>query len=95
MKQVAPLTIANGRIVTSDGVVQGGVRIVDGRIADVGTGASPDDETVDARGALIVPGLVDLGVFAVDKPAFHFGGIARAAQGIGSNNPHRLRCKRL
>ncbi len=33
---------------------------------------------VDAKGALIAPGLVDLGVFAVDKPAFHFGGITRA-----------------
>ena len=26
-----------------------------------------------------LPGLVDLGVFAIDKPAFHFGGITRAA----------------
>ena len=27
----------------------------------------------------VAPGLVDLGVFATDKPAFHFGGITRAA----------------
>jgi dihydroorotase len=37
------------------------------------------DEIIDARGKLLAPGLVDLGVFAVDKPAFHFGGITRAA----------------
>ncbi len=30
-------------------------------------------------GKLVTPGLVDFGVFAVDKPAFHFGGIVRAA----------------
>ena len=31
------------------------------------------------RGKVIAPGIVDFGVFAVDKPAFHFGGITRAA----------------
>ena len=28
---------------------------------------------------ILAPGIVDLGVFAIDKPAFHFGGITRAA----------------
>ena len=37
------------------------------------------DRVIDAQGALIAPGLVDLGVFAIDQPAFHFGGITRAA----------------
>ena len=36
------------------------------------------DETLDARGALLAPGLIDYGVFAIDKPAFRFGGITRA-----------------
>ena len=54
--------------------------IADGAIESVGRDNAQDgDESVDAKGALIVPGLVDLGVFAIDKPAFHFGGIARAA----------------
>jgi dihydroorotase len=80
MKQARPLTIANGRLVTPDGVRGGGVRIVDGAIAALGEDVAQDgDEIVDAKGALIVPGLVDLGVFAIDKPAFHFGGITRAA----------------
>ncbi|HBM05022.1 MAG TPA: dihydroorotase, partial [Erythrobacter sp.] len=44
-----------------------------------GTAAQDGDEVIDAGGALVAPGLVDLGVFAIDKPAFHFGGITRAA----------------
>src|SRR3546814_7718317 len=36
-------------------------------------------ETIDAKGALIAPGIVDLGSFAIDMPAFAAGGITRAA----------------
>ena len=80
MKQARPLTFSNGKVVTPEGVREGGVRIVDGMIVRVGAGpADEGDEVVDAKGALVVPGIVDLGVFAVDKPAFHFGGISRAA----------------
>ncbi len=80
MKQGRPISIVNGRVVTPDGIVEGVVRIVESAIAQVGAGnAQSDDEVIDARGALVVPGLVDFGVFAVDKPAFHFGGITRAA----------------
>lgn len=80
MKQTHPFTLTNGRIVTSQGVEPGSLRVVDGRIAAIGPAVQQDgDEIVDVRGALIVPGLVDLGVFKVDKPAFHFGGITRAA----------------
>jgi len=38
-----------------------------------------DTETVNATGLIVAPGLVDLGVFRTDKPAFRFGGITRAA----------------
>lgn len=81
MKQARPLTIINAQLVTPQGVVAGALRCMDGIIAGVGAGiaAQDGDETVNARGKLLAPGLVDLGVFAVDKPAFHFGGIARAA----------------
>ncbi len=82
MKQVAPLTLTNGRLVMVEGEPQpGAVRCVDGRIVAVGpeVTAQDGDTVVDAGGALIAPGLVDLGVFAIDKPAFHFGGITRAA----------------
>jgi len=80
MKQTRPITFVNGKLVTPEGVVEGTLRIADGMIASIGAGeAQPDDEVVDAKGKLLVPGIVDLGVFAVDKPAFHFGGISRAA----------------
>tara|TARA_R110002124_G_scaffold7529_5_gene42902 strand:+ start:412 stop:1632 length:1221 start_codon:yes stop_codon:yes gene_type:complete len=36
-------------------------------------------EEIDCKGRLLAPGIVDLGVFAIDKPAFRFGGITRAA----------------
>jgi dihydroorotase len=41
-----------------------------------------DDESaeeIDCKDRLLAPGIVDLGVFAIDKPAFRFGGITRAA----------------
>ncbi|WP_394730820.1 dihydroorotase family protein [Altererythrobacter sp. GH1-8] len=80
MKQQRPLTITNGRLVTSDGVTEGAVRLSGGLIESVGEVKPQDgDATIDAKGQLITPGLVDLGVFAIDKPAFHFGGITRAA----------------
>lgn len=80
MKQQRPLTITGGRLVLPDGVRDGALRCVEGRIVAVGDMAPLDgDDVVDARGLLVTPGLVDFGVFAVDKPAFHFGGITRAA----------------
>lgn len=81
MKQAKPLTITGGTLVTPDGLVEGAVRCVDGLIEAAGADVSAQtgDDIIHAKGKLITPGLVDLGVFAVDKPAFHFGGITRAA----------------
>lgn len=80
MKQLRPLTITGGMLVLPDGVRQGGVRCADGRIAELGDVTPHDgDLVIDICGMLVAPGLVDFGVFAVDKPAFHFGGITRAA----------------
>ncbi|NBB24370.1 amidohydrolase family protein [Porphyrobacter sp. SLTP] len=81
MKQARPLTITNAQLVTPGGVVAGALRCADGLIAAVGADvvAEEGDEVVNARGKLLAPGIIDLGVFAVDKPAFHFGGITRAA----------------
>lgn len=79
MKQSRPLTITGGRVVTPGGIVSGAIRCVEGRIEAVGQDPQDGDEVIDARGLLVAPGLVDFGVFAIDKPAFHFGGITRAA----------------
>ncbi|MEL6876213.1 MAG: amidohydrolase family protein [Pseudomonadota bacterium] len=48
----------------------------------VAIGAEPGPEgaaVVDCGNHILAPGIIDLGVFAIDKPAFHFGGITRAA----------------
>lgn len=81
MKQTQPLAITGGQIVTRDGVAQGTVRLVDGLVAAAGPDVMPQDgdAVLDAKGKLVAPGIVDFGVFKVDKPAFHFGGITRAA----------------
>jgi dihydroorotase len=34
---------------------------------------------IDCQGLLLAPGIIDVGVFATDVKAFHFGGITRAA----------------
>ena len=73
---MSAFTIHNARMVTPDGVREGALSVADGRIASF---EDEGGEGVDARGKLLVPGLIDVGVFAVDKPAFHFGGITRAA----------------
>ena len=74
---VTPLHIVNARLLGGD---PGSLLAVDGRIAALNPSDVPDGtEVVDARGLWLAPGIIDLGVFATDKPAFHFGGITRAA----------------
>ncbi|GMN03341.1 dihydroorotase family protein [Erythrobacter sp. MTPC3] len=81
MKQMRALTITGGRLVTPGGLIDGAIRLEDGIITSIGAATAPKDgdEVLDAKGKLVAPGLVDLGVFAIDKPAFRFGGITRAA----------------
>nr|WP_231377743.1 dihydroorotase [Sphingobium sp. JAI105] len=63
-----------------DALLSGSILIEGDRIVAAGDIAVPADaERIDAQGQVVAPGLVDLGVFATDKPAFHFGGITRAA----------------
>jgi dihydroorotase len=76
---VRPLAIINGRVLAANGLADGGVLVRDGRIAAVGAFDVPEDaERIDARGAIVGPGLVDAGVFAIDLAAFAAGGITRA-----------------
>ena len=67
------LRFVNARIVRPDGVAEGELHIVGDRIVDT----APDAETVDCGGKLLAPGIVDLGVFAIDREAFRAGGIVR------------------
>ncbi len=72
----------NARLILPNGEqLKEGRLTVDGdRITSAGgiTDDQPGEKT-DCKGRLLAPGIVDLGVFAIDKPAFHFGGITRAA----------------
>ncbi len=63
-----------------DAPAKGALLIEDDVIVASGVNDIPSDaEIIDAGGLVVAPGLVDLGVFRTDKPAFHFGGITRAA----------------
>ena len=76
------IAIINGKLAdpAATTLSPGIILIEDDRIAAAGDVAVPADaETIDAAGLVVAPGLIDLGVFATDKPAFHFGGITRAA----------------
>nr|WP_230461264.1 dihydroorotase [Sphingobium sp. CAP-1] len=76
------IAIINGRLADPVGeALTPGVVLIEGdRIVAAGDIAVPADaQTIDAGGLVVAPGLIDLGVFATDKPAFHFGGITRAA----------------
>lgn len=76
------IAIINGKLADPAAATlsPGIILIEDDRIAAAGDVAVPADaETIDAAGLVVAPGLIDLGVFATDKPAFHFGGITRAA----------------
>lgn len=68
--------ITNARIVGPAGIV-----LIEGdTIAATGLTSVPDGATViDAKGAWLAPGIVDLGVFAVDRAACIAGGITRIA----------------
>lgn len=90
MSAQATLTVTNGKLVLADGTVTpGALRCEGGFITAIGPDvtAQQGDDVHDAGGHLIAPGLVDLGVFAIDKPAFHFGGITRAALMPDQNPP--------
>lgn len=78
----APVAILNAQLVdpVAGIITEGGVLVRDRHIAAVGAFDVPADcETIDANRAYVAPGLVDLGSFAIDMPAFAAGGITRAA----------------
>lgn len=82
MGRMSKIAIINGRLADPAGkALAPGVILIQGdQIVAAGDVAVPGDaEQIDAKGLVVAPGLVDLGVFATDKPAFHFGGITRAA----------------
>ncbi len=78
--ELKPLHIVNAQLVDAETPRAGSLLVIDGRIAALDPTETPEGtEIVDAKGQWLAPGIIDLGVFATDKPAFHFGGITRAA----------------
>ncbi len=75
--ELNPLLITHARLLGGDSA---SLLVVEGRIAAIDPVETPGGaEIIDAKGQWLAPGIIDLGVFATDKPAFHFGGITRAA----------------
>src|SRR3989339_1834453 len=52
--------IKNGRIVTSEKIIAGDIFIEDGKIKEIGGINKSADETVDAKGKYILPGLIEV-----------------------------------
>jgi dihydroorotase len=71
------LTITGGTLVDPGGVWHGDLFVQGDRIGDHAAAAAV--ETIDASGLHVAPGLIDLGVFAVERHAFAAGGITRIA----------------
>ncbi|RYY25427.1 MAG: dihydroorotase [Sphingomonadales bacterium] len=73
------LVFTNATLVCPVGGVTKGNLLVEGdSIAAVGTVEIPADaQIIDVAGKMLAPALIDLGVFAVDRAACRFGGIAR------------------
>jgi dihydroorotase len=75
------LAIINAANITGTLLIEGD------RISGLSAVPAPDAEILDAKGAHVAPGILDLGVFAVDKPAFIAGGITRIALMPDANPP--------
>ncbi len=74
-----PVAFVNARLVCPvAGVRDGALLAVDGAIAATGVVDLPSGAAVvDCGGRLLAPGIVDLGVFAIDPVACRAGGITR------------------
>jgi dihydroorotase len=74
----SPIAFTNARLVMTDGIRHGALLVREGNIAAIGNvDVRADVERIDLGGLMLAPGLIDLGVFAVDIAACHAGGIVR------------------
>ncbi|HEU5472997.1 MAG TPA: N-acetylglucosamine-6-phosphate deacetylase [Actinophytocola sp.] len=83
--------IAGGRVVTPDGVLDPGWVLVErGSIGAVGTGPSPAGatEVVDAGGAWVVPGFVDIHCHGGGGESFAGAEPERAARAVAAHRRH-------
>jgi dihydroorotase len=81
------MLIKNCRIVNSKGIVEGDILIRGEKIADVGRGLKGDGEVLDAKGKVVMPGVVDAHVHVRDfneskKEDFKSASMAAIAGGV-------------
>jgi dihydroorotase len=69
------MIIRGGRVIDASGERTGDL-VIDGDKIAVATG---ETDVIDATGKIVLPGIVDLGVFAVERGASAAGGITRVA----------------
>jgi len=79
--------VADGTIVTPDGMTRGSIGIRDGRIETITTEPLRSDDVLDARGHVVLPGAVDLHVHFNEPGRTHWegwraGSRAAAAGGV-------------
>ncbi len=89
MKGHVDLVVRDARLLLESGLVRGGVAVMDGRICAVATDEHlpPADTTVDGRGRILMPGLIDAHAHihdpaALDHEDFTTGSRAAAAGGV-------------
>lgn len=80
MTPAAPIAIINGRVICpasgQDGIAT--ILLQDRMVAGIGHAEPPSHaQVIDARGLVVAPGLIDVGVFRAHPPACHAGGITR------------------
>ncbi|GAA11366.1 MULTISPECIES: allantoinase AllB [Gordonia] len=85
--QSPEIVVRGGTVVTPDGRFDADLGIRDGRICEVGTAVPPAPTEIDARGLLVLPGLVDAHVHFRDpgmtyKEDFGSGSRAAAVGGV-------------
>ncbi len=92
------MSIVNANIWLEDGLYEGGLFVEDGKIAKIGKSMPEADHVMDAKGDLVLPGLVDLHVHFREpgfthKEDFYTGSCAAVAGGVTTvvdepnNNP--------
>jgi dihydroorotase len=74
------ISITNGQVILPDHVAPESVSLwIEGEKFVTRNDSRLSEQAIEADGMIVAPGIIDLGVFKTDKPAFRFGGITRAA----------------
>jgi len=81
------MLIKNCKIVSSSGITEGDILIEGEKIKEIGKGLKKEGETIDAKGKLVIPGVVDVHVHARDfeekyKEDFTSCSMAAVANGV-------------